>query len=517
MDAAVMIGVDIGTSGCRAVAFSSDGVAAGCGYAAEYPLYTPRTDWAEQDPELIWQATAGLIRSVAGQVRSGGGRLLGICFSSVWHSFVPVDAAGAALAPMLIWGDSRSQRYSEQLRREQDAAAIYARTGCPVHPMYYLPRLLWFRRERPELFARTAKFISIKEYVLYRLTGEYIVDRSIASGSGMYNLYLRDWDPALLALAGISASQLSAVASTTQTVPLLPAAAVRLGLDAATPLVLGAGDGALANIGSGAVRPGQITASIGTSGAVRTIVDAPRTDPRGRTWCYNLTDAHWVIGGAINNGGIAFRWARDKFAASEQQVAAKLEIDAYELLSRYAEQKPAGSDGLIMLPFFSGERAPYWNADARGVLFGLNLNHGKRHLIRATMEGIVYRMFSIFTALQEVAGPADEVRVSGSFVRSGLWLQIMADMFGTAIAVPEEAEGTAFGAAILGLYALGIIDSFDRIAAGIHIRKQYLPDAGNQRRYRQLYEIYERIYWKLQPEFAEIARLQRDWSQPEKV
>jgi gluconokinase len=276
--------------------------------------------------------------------------------------------------------------------------------------------------------------------------------------------------------------------------------------------VLGAGDGVLANIGSGAVYPGQITASIGTSGAVRAITDAPRVDKQGRTWCYNLTDEYWVIGGAINNGGIAFRWARDKFASSEQQVADKLGLDAYELLSRYAEKKPAGSDGLIMLPFLAGERAPYWNADARGVLFGLNLNHGKRHLIRATLEGIVYRMFSIFTALQEVAGQATDVRVSGSFVRSELWLQIMADVFGTVISVPDEPEGTAFGAAILGLYALGVLKDFREISASIIIRKQYYPDEENHRRYRQLYAIYERIYWNLQKEFAEIAEIQRSWN-----
>lgn len=513
MSAAVIIGVDIGTTGCRLALFERDGTPAG-GFSAEYPLYTPQAAWAEQEPEAIYQAVARLLRDAAAQARARRSPLLGICFSSVWHSLVPVDAAGNALSRMLIWADARSQPYCEQLKREHDAGAIYARTGCPLHPMYYLPRLLWFREQRPDVFARTAKFISIKEYVLFRLTGTFIVDRSIASGSGIYNFRACEWDPELLVLAGISVDRLSPVAPTTATAALLPAAVATLGLDAAVPLVLGAGDGALANIGSGAVRPGQITASIGTSGAVRAIVDAPRVDVRGRTWCYNLTDEYWVIGGAINNGGIAFRWARDKFAASEREVAAKLGLDAYELLSRYAAQKPAGSDGLIMLPFLAGERAPYWNADARGVLFGLNLNHGKRHLIRATLEGIVYRMFSIFSALQEVAGAATDVRAGGSFIRSGLWLQIMADVFGTVISVPEAAEGTAFGAAILGLYALGIISDFRDPASAIVIRKRYCPDAENKRRYRQLYAIYERIYWNLQAEFTAIARLQRSWGQP---
>lgn len=513
MSVAAVIGVDIGTTGCRTVLYTAAGIEL-ASYNAEYPMRTPRAAWAEQDPEEIYQALIRLIRTVAEQAKENSWDIAGMCFSSVFHSFIPVDEQGTALSPMIIWADSRSQGYSEKLKVECDAAKTYTRTGCPVHPMYYPAKILWFRYERPQIFSRIAKFISIKEYIVYRLTGKFIIDRSIASGTGLYNLHNLEWDQELLQMLGITEHHLSHVLPTTHVERLLQSeAAAAMGISIATPLVLGAGDGVLANIGSGAVNPGQVTASIGTSGAVRMISDLPRVDKHGRTWCYNLTDQYWVLGGAINNGGIAFRWARDKFASTEQHVADKLGLDAYELLSRYAEKKPAGSDGLIMLPFFSGERAPYWNADARGVLFGLNLNHGKRHLIRATLEGIVYRMYSIFSALKEVAGEVSEVRVSGSFVRSDLWVQIMADVFGTVITVPDQAEGSAFGAAVFGLFALGILNDFKDVTQFITIKKQYYPIEENHLRYKQLYAIYERIYWNLQKEFAEIAEIQRSWGQ----
>jgi gluconokinase len=248
---------------------------------------------------------------------------------------------------------------------------------------------------------------------------------------------------------------------------------------------------------------------IGTSGAVRVVTDKPKVDEQMRTWCYNMTEDYWILGGAITNGGIALRWVRDKLAEAEQHMAEELCLDEYEILGKYAEQIPAGSDGLIMLPFFAGERAPYYNANSRGVLFGLNLNHDKRHLVRATMEGVVYSMFSVFRALEEVAGKSGEIRVSGSFTRSRLWVQIMADVFGRVITVPGEPEGAAFGAAVLGMCALGIIPDIKKINDLINIKERYHPDECNHELYRRLYAIYERIYWNLQKEFEEIAGIQR--------
>lgn len=506
-----IVGVDIGTTGCRAVVYLTDGTAlASC--STEYPMYTPQMAWAEQDAEKIYQAFRQVVTGAVKKAKLLPQDIAGIAFSSVFHSMVAVDERGQAVSRLLIWADNRSQQYCEQLKQQHDVQQIYASTGCPVHPMYWLSKIIWFRKEQPHVFQQTAKFISIKEYILYRLCNKFLVDRSLASGTGLYNIHKCQWDTELLAIVGITDEKLSTVVPTTHVeTGILPAVAAELGLDSQTPVVIGAGDGVLANVGAGAVKAGQLTATIGTSGAVRVITDAPRVDPKGRTWCYNLTDQYWVLGGAINNGGVALRWVRDKFALPEQHVAEKLGLNTYEILSRYASQKPVGSDGLVLLPFFAGERAPYWNANARGILFGLNLNHGKRHIIRATLEGIVYRMFSIFTALEEVSGHVEEIRVGGSFTQSPEWVQIMADVFGRTIMVPDEPEGAAFGAAILGMYALGLIPDISSISNVITIKQIYQPVAENHARYRQLFSLYERIYWKLQDEFAEIAEIQRTW------
>ncbi|HWR42921.1 gluconokinase [Sporomusa sp.] len=511
MNSQAIIGVDIGTTGCRAVIYRQDGMVV-ANHSLEYPLYTPQAAWAEQDPEEIFQAVVKVTKRATEEARTAGQAIAGVCFSAVMHSLIPVDAGGMPLYRMLIWADSRSQQYTEKLKAEYDANEIYQKTGCPMHPMYPLSKVLWFKHEQPEIFARTSKLIGIKEYVLYRLTGRYVMDKSLASATAIYNIHKQEWDAELLAILGISSDLLPEVKPTTHIERgMKPEQAEALGVDKDIPLILGASDGVLSTLGSGTVNPGQVTAMIGTSGAVRVVTDKPQSDDKRRTWCYNLTEDKWVLGGALSNGGIAFRWARDKFAGSEQRVAEKLGLDTYEILSRYAEQKPAGSDGLVMLPFFSGERAPYYNANARGVLFGLNLNHGKRHLVRATLEGIVYRMFSIFKSLEEVSGNVTEIRASGSFTRSSLWVQIMADVFGRVITVPGEPEGSAFGAAILGMYALGIIGDIKEVNNFINIKERYQPNMENHARYQELYAIYERIYWNLQNEFEAIAEIQRRW------
>ena len=504
-----IMGVDIGTTGVRAVLYHPDGSAL-ANQSIEYALHTPQAAWAEQDPEEIYQATLRVIRLAVAQSGLAPQDIAGLCFSTVFHSLIPVNEAGHALYPMLIWADTRSQPYVEKIQATHDGQAIYAKTACPPHPMYPFYKILWLKHEQPAIFQRTAKFISIKEYLLFRLLGRYLVDRSIASGTGLYNVHALRWDPELLQLLGIDESRLSEVKETTHTERTLnPEIAAALGLAPQTAIVLGAGDGVLSNLGAGAVAPGQVTAMIGTSGAVRVITDRPQIDEQRRTWCYNLTDEHWVLGGAINNGGIALRWLRDKLGDSEQQAAHALGLDAYDLLISSAEQVPAGADGLLLLPFFSGERAPYWNANARAVFFGLNLNHGKPHLVRATLEGIIFSLFSVFTALEGFAGAADEVRVSGSFTRSNFWVQMMADVFGREISVPGEPQGSAFGAAALGMYALKIIDDIRSIGPLVPITKRYYPTAANHQRYQRLFALYERIYWNLQQEFADIAELQR--------
>lgn len=509
-----VMGVDIGTTGCRAVIYRQDGSML-AGQSTEYPLYTPQAAWAEQNPHEIYDAFVHVVRGSMERSGLKPDELAGICFSSVMHSIIPVNKEGVPVHNMLIWADSRSQAYAEEVKSHYDFQSIYQRTGCPNHPMYLLYKIMWFKRERPELFSQIAKFIGIKEYICYRLLGKYVIDKSVATTTGLYNIHAGAWDREVLDIAGISGDMLSEVAPTTHAERgVIPETAAALGISTDTAIILGAADGIMSNIGSGAVDPGQVTAMIGTSGAVRGITDTPKVDSKMRTWCYHVTENHWVVGGSINNGGIALRWIRDKFAGVEQQVAEKAGLDIYDLLSKYAEEKHLGADGLVMLPLFSGERAPYYNANARGVLFGLNMNHGKRHLIRATMEGVLFSLANVFQALEEGVGKSHEIRASGSFTRSPFWVQMMADVFGRDITVPGEPEGAAFGAAFLGMAALGMVDDISRVHDLITVRNIVVPNQNNHERYRRLLEIYQRIYSNLQHEFEEIAQIQREWYDP---
>jgi gluconokinase len=508
-----IVGVDVGTAGCRACVYNIEGELLSSA-SLEYPLYMPQASWAEQSPEKIYDSVILVIRNVVEESYKKGDSIAVITFSTVFHSLILVDEKCNAIYPMLTWADLRSHKYSEYIKKHYDANDIYSRTGCPVHPMYPLSKILWFKNERPSIFSKTFKFISIKEYIICKFFNKFIVDRSIASGTGIYNIYNRCWDKELIELLDIDHSQLSEVVPTTHIeVPINKKIAEELNIAVNTPICLGAGDGVLSAVGTGAVNPGQAVATIGTSGAVRVVIESPKLDMNGRTWCYNLTDKYWVAGGAINNGGIVLRWVRDNFAPCEQVISKKIDIDPYDILTACTKNVPPASNGLIMLPFFLGERSPYWNANARGVLFGLNLKHKKEHVVKATLEGIIYRMYSIYLALKDVTGNIEEIRVSGSFIRSKLWLQIMADVFGKIISLPSTLEGAAYGSAILGYFSIGKIRELKEGVNNIKIIKNYYPNLENHKKYEKIYHIYERIYWNLQKEFEEIVEIQKTFDQ----
>jgi gluconokinase len=509
MTQSIMIGVDIGTTGVRSVAYRLDGSATAI-QTEEYPLFTDHSGVAEQDAGTIVMALEAVVTRTVKSLKEEASQVKGVAFSSVLHSFLAIGADGRPLSRLMTWADTRGQIYLEELKEKLDTVASYHRTGCPMHPMYSLLKIYWFKQQRPEMFAKTAYFGTIKDFVFHRFTGTRVVDKSVASGTGCYNLQSLEWDEEILDLLEISKEQMPTVVPTTTQYPLEKTMAERLGLPAGLPVIIGAGDGMLANVGVGAVKKGQINITIGTSGAIRMAADEPKTDEKRRTWCYNLAEGRWMLGGAINNGGISFRWIKDKFAETEQRVAEKLGLDSYALLANYAEKVPAGSNGLIILPFFTGERAPYWNADARGVFFGLTLNHDKRHMIRAILEGICYRMKSVLMSLEDITGKAEEIRVSGSFTRSEVWLQILSDVLGREICVPNVEEGAAFGAAILGFYTLGMVSSIDVAAEMVGIKKVFRPNQGNHASYEKLYIIYEQIYWNLQEQFKMIADFQRN-------
>ena len=500
----VWIGVDVGTTGVRAIAYRADGMKLAFDEAF-YPLSTPHPDWAEEDPLEIVQATEKVIRKTGEQLVSKGITPQGIALSTIMHTFMPLDTAHQPIAPMMTWADSRSGEIVQELRQDTTfSKALYRRTGCPVHACYPFPKILWLKRRQRSLFDKMAYVGSIKDYLFFMLTGEWVIDHSTASTSGMYCEETMDWDEEAVAYLGLSRDRLPRPVSTTHSEPMNAEASKRLGMPEGIPVVIGATDGVLVNVGIGAVHQGQLSATIGTSGAIRMLTQKPMVDEKMRTWCYNLVDGMWVSGGAINNGGMILRWMRDEVLGYTEEDMKRLGVDAYDLMTMQAEHVPAGAGGLLLLPCFTGERAPYWNSDLRGLFFGLSLNTKRSHMIRATLEGICFSLKAVYEALLDF-GKVQDIRVSGSFTKSPLWMQILADVLGHEITLPDNSEGAAYGAAVLGFISVGALSSIADTAALVHPKQVYRPQAKTQETYRALYDIFEHVYWNLQKEFAQIA------------
>ncbi|NJN92181.1 MAG: gluconate kinase [Leptolyngbyaceae cyanobacterium SL_5_14] len=508
MNSTYFIGVDVGTTSTKAIVFSASGASKGAGNQG-YPLLTPHPSWAEQEPEAIFTAVIAAVRDAVNHARIAASEVTAVGFSAATHSLIAVDPKGYPLTHSIIWADNRSTPQVERLKGSGKGYELYQRTGAPTHPTSLVTKLLWMQEHDPETFSKAAKFVSLKEYVLHQLFDEYVVDYSIASATGLFNPEQLDWDEEALAIAGLKRSQLSQLVPTTHILRgLKPRYAEAMGLAIDTPVVVGANDGALANLGVGAITPEQIAITIGTSAAVRTVAHEPLIDPKERTFCYALTKNHWVIGGPSNNGGIVLRWLRDQFCQAEIVQARQLGVDPYDLMIQSAATVSAGAEGLIFLPFLSGERAPYWNANARGSFFGLGLHHQRSHLIRAVLEGVLFSVYSIYLALQNLTGSAQVIRASGGFARSKVWRQMMADLFQAEVLVPEVYEGSSFGAAVLAMYAVNLIKNLEEVQQLIRITYRHQPNTVHASTYHELFEIYERLYQNTVEEAARLAAYQ---------
>lgn len=503
----IWIGLDIGTTGVRAIAYQKNGVSL-CSSDEFYPLETPYPDWAEQNPEIIYKAIEKVVRDTVNTLIYKGKTVSGIAISTVMHSFAPANEKRELLSNMITWADSRSVEIVNELKKDPTLTkSFYEKTCCPAHSCYPFLKILWVRKNFPDVFAKMRYIYSLKDYVFEKMTGQWVVDKSSASASGLYNAHTMDWDDDILSFAGIRREQLPPVVSTTYMHKLTAQAAQRLNLPEGLPVVIGATDGVLVNVGIGAIKSGQLSATIGTSGAIRMLTKNPKVDNKNRTWCYNLTDDMWVAGGAINNGGIIMRWMRDQICHYSSRRLDDIGIDPYDLMTLKASKIPAGAEGLLLLPFFTGERAPYWNSELRGMFFGLSLNHSRSHMIRAAMEGICFSLNCVLDALKDF-GKVEDIRVSGSFTKSALWLQIMSDIFAEDITLPQNSEGAAFGAAVLGFIASGEMNSIADTANLIQPKKIYHPQTENFAVYKELFDIYNVLYTKLQPEFARITMYQ---------
>lgn len=503
-----IVAVDIGTTSTKSVVIDRSGEVRGI-HAVGYPLHTPMPGRAEQEPEEILAAAVEAVQTALAKSGVTRGEILAMAMSSAMHSLIALDGDGSLLTPCITWADNRASSYVQELLEQQEGQAIYRATGTPIHPMSPLLKLMWMRTHQPETFQQARMFVGIKEYVLYRWFDRYVMDESNASATGLYHLRNRTWHAPSLQLAGITPDRLPELVPTTHVLEGMSADwAEKLGVPADVPVIVGASDGVLANVGIGAVEPDAFAVTIGTSGAVRAVVKEPLTDPQSRTFCYALTPDRWVVGGAINNGGVLMRWVRDELATKEAAEAAASGKDPYDALMELAASAPVGANGLVVLPLFAGERAPYWNADVRGTFFGLSLAHGKQDMVRAVLEGICYAVRSVTEAVQDAAGKPREIRASGGFARAPFWRQMLADVLGAPLTVPDVIESSALGAAALGLHALGEMPDLSAARAWSSASYTHDPDAASGAVYDELFAIYQDLYPRLVEPYKRIVDFQ---------
>jgi gluconokinase len=476
-----------------------------------YPLLVAHPGWAELDARRLMRAAVEALAAVAQRARDRGDTVVGLCLSAAMHGLVPLARDGTPLGPLATWADSRAAAQAAALVEDGRALSLHARTGTPVHPMSPMVKLAWWSQHDPDLVSSTPRWGGVKELLLSALCGRSgLVDLSCASASGGYDLVARRWDEEAMQIAGVRPGQLPEVVPTTHVLPGLRSDVARAtGLPRDLPVVIGASDGVLANLGIGAVRPDVAAVSLGTSGAMRVVVPSPVFDPAGRLFCYALTEDHWVLGGAVNNGGSVVRWSALSLAAqfgeAPPEGEAADELDA-RLLQEAASVRP-GSDGLLCLPYLLGERAPWWRSGMRGAYLGLRREHRRPHLVRAAVEGVCQQLALVRDAFSSIELPVSEVRATGGAVASSLWVETLAATLDLPVRVADSPEGTGLGACLLGLHALGGLPDLDEATRLVSVHDAVEPDPEDAALYRRLRPLVERSTLALSEVFSTLDAL----------
>ncbi len=500
-----LLGIDVGTTSARALLVSTAGHTLASA-AHEYPMATPAPGWAEQDPSHWVHAAKQAVRDAMDAAQRP--HVLAIGLTGQMHGLVLLDGAGQVLRPAILWCDQRTTAQCRQITELVGAERLIQLTCNPALEGFTAPKLLWVRQHEPETYARVAQVLLPKDYLRFALTGVYASEVSDASGTLLFDVRSRRWSGPMLAALDVPAAWLPPTAeSPVVSGHLRPEVARELGLPPGVPIVGGGGDQAAGGVGNGIVRPGVLSATIGTSGVVFAHSAGIVLDPKGRvhTFCHAVPGA-WHVMGVTQGAGLSLRWWRDHFAAAELATAARLRADPYALLCAEAERAAPGGDGLHWLPYLMGERTPHLDANARGVLYGLTARHGRAEVLRAVLEGVVYSLRDSLEILREMGLPVGEVRASGGGARSALWRQIQADIFGAEVVTVANEEGPAYGAALLAAVGQEIYPSVPAACdAWVRLDHAASPIPANATVYEHQYAIYRDLYPALKPLFDRSA------------
>jgi xylulokinase len=491
------IGIDTSTTATKALLMDEKGQVLGVA-ANEYSFETPHPLWSEQSPHLWWDATVQSIRQVLKDVDANAVR--GIGLTGQMHGLVLLDEKGDVLRPAILWNDQRTAAQCDHIRETLGRKNLIQTTGNDAQTGFTAPKILWVQDTEPELWARTRQILLPKDYLRYKLSNEYASDRAGGAGTILFDLKKRDWSPEVLDALNIPAEYLPKTYEGTDVTGTLSAEAAELcGLPKGIPVFGGGGDQAAAAVGTGAVRAGVVSLSLGTSGVVFATTDGPFTEPDGRlhAFCHSVPNK-WHLMGVMLSAAGSLRWHRDTFTPNTD----------YNTLLKPAADIPAGSDGLIFLPYLTGERTPHPDPLARGSFTGITVRHTFPHFTRAVLEGVAFGLRDSFELMKEAGlKNIDQVRVTGGGARSPLWRQILADIFGVEIVTVNAAEGAAYGAALLAAAGSGAFDSVESACdATIQITGNTQPSA-DRKIYESIYPLYRELYPALFSSFQHLASI----------
>jgi xylulokinase len=506
-----LLGIDIGTSGTKALLIDANKEGEVVASSTRtYPLYTPKPMWAEQEPEDWWQATVASIRDVLSQSGVNPKQIKGLGLSGQMHGSVFLDADNQVLRPAILWCDQRTQAECDWIMDTVGREKTVELISNPVLTGFTAGKIIWLRNNEPEVFDQVKKVLLPKDYVRFRLTGEFATEVSDASGTALFNVTKREWAWEMLDAIGIPKEWMpKSYESPEVSGKVSSEAAALTGLAEGTPVVGGGGDQAAGAVGNGIVEPGIISSTVGTSGVVFAFAEKPTVDPKLRvhTFCHAVPDKWHVMGVMLSAGG-SLRWYRDTFADSEMAVGKLVGRDPYDIMSEEAAGVPAGSEGLIFLPYLTGERTPYPDANARGVFFGITLRSDKAHFVRAVLEGVAYGLRDSFGILEEMKIPIKQVRASGGGAKSELWRQIQADVIGYDHVTINIDEGPALGVALLAGVGTGIYKSVeDACRSVIKVVTSTKTNPANKQIYDKFYPIYQQLYHCSKSSFAQVSKI----------
>lgn len=498
-----LLGIDIGTSGTKTVLFDRGGNPISSS-TAEYPLYQPEIGWAEQDPLDWWNAVCITINQVIKDSNINPESISGIGLSGQMHGLVMLDGDGNVLRKSIIWCDQRTAKECVEITEKVGEKRLIDITANPALTGFTASKILWVRNNEPEIYEKCRKILLPKDYIRYMLTGEFATEVSDASGMQLLDIKNRCWSKEVLNALDIPIEYLGDVhESIVVSGKVHKKAAEVTGLKENTPVVGGAGDQAAGAIGNGIIKSGQISSTIGTSGVVFAHLDEPIIDEKGRvhTFCHAVPGA-WHMMGVTQGAGLSLKWFRDNFCTNEIEVAKGMGIDPYVLMTKEAEKVPAGSRGLIYLPYLMGERTPHLNPKAKGVFFGLSAAHTKNEMLRAVIEGVSYSLLDCMEIIKDTGMNPTNVMVSGGGGKSELWRQILADMFNCKVSTNKSSEGPALGVALLAGVGTGVYkDIHEACSIAISENSVQFPKEENSLVYKRYYEIYKKIYNDLKGTF----------------